>query len=153
MEIEKKYLVRKLPDNLSQYKSQKIAQGYLCIDPVVRIRRSNDEYYMTYKGAGLMVREEYNLPLTQDAYTHLAEKIDGQLIAKTRYLIPLTDRLTAELDVFEGALAPLTLVEVEFDSVEDANAFLPPDWFGEDVTESGRYHNSYLSRHGFTPLT
>lgn len=148
MEIERKYLVRRLPDDLSKYETKKIAQGYLCTDPVVRIRRSNDNYYMTYKGDGLMVREEYNLPLTREAYEHLLPKIDGLLIAKTRYLIPLTDRLTAELDVFEGVLSALTLVEVEFDSVEEANAFVPPEWFGEDVTESGKYHNSYLSQHG-----
>lgn len=148
MEIERKYLVRRLPDDLSKYEAKKIAQGYLCTDPVVRIRRSNDNYYMTYKGDGLMVREEYNLPLTREAYEHLLPKIDGLLIAKTRYLIPLTDRLTAELDVFEGVLSALTLVEVEFDSVEEANAFIPPEWFGEDVTESGKYHNSYLSQHG-----
>ena len=108
--------------------------------------RSNDSYYMTYKGAGLMVREEYNLPLTKEAYDHLVQKIDGRLIEKTRYLIPLDGDLTAELDVFEGDLAPLTLVEVEFDSVDAANEFTAPDWFGEDVTESGKYHNSYLSR-------
>ena len=148
MEIERKYLVRRLPDDLSKYEAKKIAQGYLCTDPVVRIRRSNDNYYMTYKGDGLMVREEYNLPLTREAYEHLLPKIVGLLIAKTRYLIPLTDRLTAELDVFEGVLSALTLVEVEFDSVEEANAFVPPEWFGEDVTESGKYHNSYLSQHG-----
>lgn len=148
MEIERKYLVRRLPDDLSKYEAKKIAQGYLCTDPVVRIRRSNDNYYMTYKGDGLMVREEYNLPLTREAYEHLLPKIDGLLIAKTRYLIPLTDRLTAELDVFEDVLSALTLVEVEFDSVEEANAFVPPEWFGEDVTESGKYHNSYLSQHG-----
>ena len=148
MEIERKYLVRRLPDDLSKYEAKKIAQGYLCTDPVVRIRRSNDNYCMTYKGDGLMVREEYNLPLTREAYEHLLPKIDGLLIAKTRYLIPLTDRLTAELDVFEGVLSALTLVEVEFDSVEEANAFVPPEWFGEDVTESGKYHNSYLSQHG-----
>ena len=105
MEIERKYLVRRLPDDLSKYEAKKIAQGYLCTDPVVRIRRSNDNYYMTYKGDGLMVREEYNLPLTREAYEHLLPKIDGLLIAKTRYLIPLTDRLTAELYVYEGVLS------------------------------------------------
>lgn len=148
MEIERKYLVRKLPENLEQYNKKKIAQGYLCTEPVVRIRRSNDDYYMTYKGDGLMVREEYNLPLTQEAYDHLRPKIDGLLIAKTRYLIPLDGKLTAELDVFEEDLSGLTIVEVEFDTVEEANAFTAPDWFGEDVTNSGKYHNSYLSRHG-----
>lgn len=148
MEIERKYLVRKLPGNLEQYNKKKIAQGYLCTEPVVRIRRSNDDYYMTYKGDGLMVREEYNLPLTQEAYEHLRPKIDGLLIAKTRYLIPLDNKLTAELDVFEEDLNGLVIVEVEFNTVEEANAFHAPDWFGEDVTNSGKYHNSYLSQHG-----
>ena len=148
MEIERKYLVRKLPENLEQYNKKEIAQGYLCTEPVVRIRRSNDDYYMTYKGDGLMVREEYNLPLTQEAYEHLRPKIDGLLIAKTRYLIPLDNKLTAELDVFEEDLNSLVIVEVEFNTVEEANAFHAPDWFGEDVTNSGKYHNSYLSQHG-----
>lgn len=148
MEIERKYLVRKLPENLEQYNKRKIAQGYLCTEPVVRIRRSNADYYMTYKGDGLMVREEYNLPLTQEAYEHLRPKIDGLLIAKTRYLIPLDNKLTAELDVFEEDLNGLVIVEVEFNTVEEANAFHAPDWFGEDVTNSGKYHNSYLSQHG-----
>lgn len=148
MEIERKYLVRTLPEDLSSYESKKIAQGYLCTSPVVRIRRSNADYYLTYKGSGLMVREEYNLPLTRESYEHLRLKIDGRLIEKTRYLLPLHDGLTAELDIFEGDLAPLKLVEVEFSSVEEANAFIPPEWFGEDVTNSGHYHNSYLSRHG-----
>lgn len=148
MEIERKYLVRELPANLEQYESKKIAQGYLCTEPVVRIRRSNDDYYMTYKGDGLMVREEYNLPLTREAYEHLRPKIDGLLIAKTRYLIPLDDKLTAELDIFEEDLTGLVIVEVEFESVEEANTFTAPDWFGEDVTNSGKYHNSYLSQHG-----
>lgn len=148
MEIERKYLVKTLPANLDQYESKKIAQGYLCTEPVVRIRRSNDDYYMTYKGDGLMAREEYNLPLTKEAYDHLRPKIDGLLIAKTRYLIPLDEKLTAELDVFEEDLSGLTIVEVEFDTIEEANTFIAPDWFGEDVTNSGKYHNSYLSQHG-----
>ena len=50
MEIERKYLVKSLPDNLESYEQKKIAQGYLCTNPVLRIRRSNDEYFLTYKG-------------------------------------------------------------------------------------------------------
>lgn len=146
MEIERKFLVKKTPENLESYPCEKIAQGYLNTNPVVRIRRSNDEYYLTYKGKGMMVREEYNLPLNKESFEHMVTKIDGLLIEKRRYLIPLKDGLTAELDIFEGSLAPLLLVEVEFDSVEAAEAFTAPDWFGEDVTNSGKYHNSNLSK-------
>lgn len=73
MEIERKFLVKKenLPENLEQYPSKVIEQGYLCTEPVVRIRKSNEDYYLTYKSKGLLSREEYNLPLTKEAYEHL----------------------------------------------------------------------------------
>ena len=90
MEIERKYLIHNLPVNLDQYECRQIEQGYLNTDPVVRIRKSDDKYTLTYKGSGLMCREEYNLPLNVDAFAHLKEKIDGILIQKKRYLIPLT---------------------------------------------------------------
>lgn len=146
MEIERKYLIHTLPDHLEQYPKRELEQGYLCTAPVVRIRKDNERYELTYKSKGLMVREEHNLPLTEEAYTHLKTKIDGRLISKTRYLIPLGEPLTVELDVFHGDLAPLLLAEVEFPDEESANRFTPPDWFGEDVTFSSKYHNSNLSK-------
>ena len=39
MEIERKYLIGCPPENLNSYPSHKIEQGYLCTQPVVRIRR------------------------------------------------------------------------------------------------------------------
>ena len=146
MEIERKYLVQQLPESLSGYPCRIIEQGYLNTDPVVRIRRDNEKYELTYKSKGFMTRMEYNLPLTQEAYEHLLTKIDGRLIQKKRYMIPLNNDLTAELDIFEGDLATLILVEVEFSSEEAALAFVPPSWFGDDVTFSGKYHNSTLSK-------
>lgn len=146
MEIERKYLVRQLPGPLNDHPCRTITQGYLNTDPVIRIRQDNDSYELTYKSKGLMARQEYNLPLTREAYEHLLTKIDGRLIEKRRYMIPLEHGLTAELDVFERELAPLILVEVEFSSEEEANSFVPPSWFGEDVTFSGKYHNSSLSK-------
>ncbi len=145
MEIERKYLIRELPERLEQYPCRQIEQGYLNTDPVVRIRCTDEEYTLTYKGKGFMVREEYNLPLNREAFLHLREKIDGILIKKRRYLIPL-GTYTIELDVFEGELAPLLLAEVEFETEGEANAFIPPSWFGKDVTFSSAYHNSTLSR-------
>ena len=149
MEIEKKYLLKELPD-LSSCEHHKIEQAYLCTGPVVRVRREDEKYYMTYKGSGLMSREEYNLPLTAESYEHLKKKADGNIISKTRYLIPLKkDNLVAEVDVFEKLFAPLIMAEVEFESEAQAAAFVPPAWFGQEVTQDGRYHNSYMSRMKF----
>jgi len=144
MEIERKFLIKEVPENLEHYAHKEIEQAYLCTEPVIRVRRDGDNYYLTYKGRGLMVREEYNLPLTKEAYLHLLEKADGRIIKKTRYLIPEKDDLTIELDVFHGELAPLLLAEVEFASEEAANAYVMPDWFSKDVTNNPAYHNSNM---------
>ena len=146
MEIERKFLIKELPANLDSYPMRQLEQGYRCTGPVVRIRRDNDKYELTYKGKGSMVREEHNLPLTEAAYEHLKKKIDGRLISKKRYMIPF-ETYTIELDIFEGDLAPLVLAEVEFSSEAEANSFTPPDWFSEDVTFSSLYHNSFLSQY------
>ena len=82
MEIERKYLVQKLPEDLDSFPFRELEQGYLCTDPVIRIRRDDDRYELTYKSGGLMVREEYNLPLTADSYAHLRAKADGRIITK-----------------------------------------------------------------------
>ncbi len=74
MEIERKYLIHKLPDHLEAYPHRTLEQAYLCTEPVVRVRRDADDYILTYKSKGLMMREEHNLPLTEEAYCHLREK-------------------------------------------------------------------------------
>lgn len=145
MEIERKYLVRELPENLLSYPFHDIEQAYLSTDPVIRVRKQDDQYILTYKSKGMLSREEYNLPLTQSSYQHLKSKADGNVITKRRYLLPLPNGLTIELDLFSGAFAGMILAEVEFPSVEAADSFIPPDWFIEDVTFKKEYHNSYLS--------
>lgn len=163
MEIERKFTVRKLPEHLTDYPCHRIEQAYLNTDPVVRIRRQDDAYYLTYKGKGLLAREEYNLPLNRDSYYHLREKADGNVISKKRYVIPIEHptftsdysenidqiSLFVELDLFDPPFAPLVIAEVEFPNEAAANAFLPLDWFDQDVTQDPAYHNSVLSRRIF----
>lgn len=147
MEIERKFLIKKkhLPFHPQDFPCRCIEQAYLCTDPVIRIRRDNDNYFLTYKSKGLMVREEYELPLTKEAYEHLLPKADGRIIRKKRYLVPLEKNRILELDIFEDSLASLILGEIEFPDEESARSFCPPKWLGEDVTFSSAYHNSTLS--------
>lgn len=144
MEIERKFTITKLPENLDQYPCHHIEQGYLSVEPVVRIRRQDEEYILTYKGTGMMVRTEYNLPLTKESYEHMKPKADGIVITKKRYNIPY-GKYIIELDVFKEDLAGLIIAEVEFPTTEEAEVFCPPEWFKEDVTFDKRYHNSYLA--------
>lgn len=148
MEIERKFLIKQIPKDCTSFPCRQIEQAYLNTDPVVRVRRDNEDYYLTYKGKGLLSREEYNLPLNKEDYEHLLSKADGIILTKKRYMIPVpgNEHLTIELDVFEGHYNGLILAEVEFSTEEEAKAFNPPSWFGEDVTFSGEYHNSRLSK-------
>jgi len=153
MEIERKFTVKELPADLEAYPCHLIEQAYLNTEPVIRIRKEDASYYLTYKGSGLMAREEYNLPLNEKSYYHLLEKADGLIITKRRYVIPLKqyqpedqNDLSIELDIFEGELAPLIIAEIEFPTKEMAEAFTAPDFFLEDVTFDPRYHNSNLSK-------
>lgn len=145
MEIERKFLVKSLPEQLDSYPCHRIEQAYLCTGPVVRIRHLDDEFILTYKSGGKMAREEVELPLTEQAYYHLREKADGTIITKRRYVLPLDDILKIELDVFEGELNGFIMAEVEFPSIETANSFTPPSWFLKDVTFLPDFHNSHIS--------
>ena len=155
MEIERKYEINNLPGDLSEYQYKTIEQGYLCHNPTIRIRKSNEDYILTYKSKiGLekqrensaLVNHEVELLLTEEAYQELKAKTDGNLIYKTRYLVPLNHELIAELDVFEGKLQGLIFVEVEFPDVKAANEFIPPAWFGKELSSDKRFSNYHLSK-------
>ncbi len=154
MEIERKYAILKMPEDLSGYEKKIIEQGYLCHNPTLRIRKSNEDYILTYKSkvsansftqTHTNVNNEVELPLSEEAYITLKAKTDGNMIYKTRYLIPLEDGLTAELDVFEGFLAGLIYVEVEFPDLQSAEKFKAPAWFGKNLTPDKRFTNYSLS--------
>jgi adenylate cyclase len=155
MEIERKYAIHNLPGDLAQYKYKKIEQGYLCHNPIIRIRKSNDDYILTYKSkfglekkeeGSAIINNEVELPLTEEAFLTLKAKTDGNIIHKTRYLIPLQDGLTAELDVFEELLLGLIFAEVEFPDERTANEFTPPAWFGDELSSDKRFSNYQLSK-------
>ncbi len=149
MEIERKYLVGSLPENLDAFPHVEIEQGYLCTSPTLRIRRMGDSFILTVKEkvhslTSAIVNREEEFFLSSESYARLRGKCEGIMVEKTRYRIPV-GKYTAELDIFHGRHEGLLLVEVEFPSVEAANAFTPPAWFGQDVSNDPRYRNSWLA--------
>ena len=148
-EIERKFLVKRLPEGWQQHKHEMIAQGYLfnSKEGVVRLRRKGDSYFQTIKSQGKKVRDEIEFELSQSQFDLMWQYIKGQSISKTRYYIPFKSHLI-ELDLFEESLQGLILAEVEFEDEETCDQFMAPDWFGEEVTEDFRYHNSTLAIHG-----
>lgn len=146
MEIEKKYIIKDIPKDLNAYEKHFIIQGYICTEPVIRIRKIDTQCYLTCKSNGLMIREEFETSITEEAFNHLSKKIDYPLITKKRYIIPFENNLKIELDVFEGRLLGLVLAEVEFTTELQALNFSPPNWFEDDVTFNPKFQNNYLCK-------
>lgn len=152
IERERRYLVAYVPSALPV--PMHIVQGYISTgsspgDASVRVRRVEGRHILTIKTGSGRARTEIERDLTADEFDALWAAATELRIAKRRHLIPLADGHTAELDLFDDELDGRRLVEVEFDDDAAADAFMPPPWFGREVTEDGRYTNASLARHGW----
>ena len=146
-EIERKFLVRQLPDDLTSYPSNEISQGYLVsLDDglQVRLRKSGERCTLTFKRGTGNVREEREVELTASQFDALWPATEGKRLVKTRYEIPFGQH-TVEIDVYHERHEGLIVAEVEFDEEEAAKNFRPPDWLGDDVTGDPRYSNQLLA--------
>lgn len=148
IERERRFLVRSLPDALPP--GSRIEQGYLLARSQfsIRIRRRDDTCSLTIKGGTGRERTEIERPLSSEEFDALWPETAGRRVEKTRHVIPLADGEKAELDLFQGDLEGLRMVEVEFASAARADRFRLPDWFGDEVTEDGRFTNAALALHG-----
>lgn len=150
MEIERKFLVARLPD-LSGLTATRVRQGYLTgpDDSIeMRLRQKGDKLFMTLKSGGDLERSEYEMEISEDQFDVFWPATEGRRVEKVRHVGHLESGLMFELDVFASDLEDLRLVEVEFADRQAAEAFTPPDWFGEDVTTNKGYKNKSLAVHG-----
>jgi adenylate cyclase len=148
MEIERKFLFDELPDEAGS--SRRIEQGYLAITEEgteVRVRRWPGAQVLTVKHGSGEVRVEVEVDIDETQFDELWPLTNGARVEKTRWVAPLGE-LELELDVFEGSLAGLKVAEIEFPDEAAADAFDPPPWLGEEVTEDERYANEHLATEG-----
>jgi CYTH domain-containing protein len=146
-EIERKFLVRQLPADLTSFPSNEISQGYLVsLDDglQVRLRKSGERYSLTFKRGTGNVREEREVELTATQFDTLWPATEGKRLVKTRHEIPFGDRVV-EIDVYHDRHEGLVVAEVEFDEEAAAKNFQSPDWLGDDVTGDPRYSNQLLA--------
>ena len=146
-EIERKFLVRKLPADLTSYPHNEISQGYLVSRDdglQVRLRQAGQTYSLTFKRGKGNVREEREVELSAGQFDTLWPATEGKRLVKTRYEIPHGD-LVVEIDVYHEKHEGLVVAEVEFDDEDRAGNFHPPDWLGDDVSGDPRYSNQLLA--------
>ena len=151
MEIERKFVIPALPEELDRFASSRIEQAYIAIDPAgteVRIRRRDGETRLTIKGGRGRSRAEEEIEIDEGRFARLTELGAGRSVEKTRYEIPTGDGLTIELDVYAGDLEGLATAEVEFADEDAADRFVPPAWFGREVTDDDAYKNRRLAVDG-----
>ncbi|MFA9407734.1 MAG: CYTH domain-containing protein [Candidatus Dadabacteria bacterium] len=149
-EIERKFLVNELPPEIDRYPHSEIMQGYLMItdnDIEVRVRKRGGHCTHTVKSGSGLVRKEAEKEITEAEFFEHWPETKGKRVLKVRYDIDYEEFLI-ELDIYSGDLQGLVVAEVEFDSEEESSHFVPPKWFGEEITLDERYKNKNLALHG-----
>lgn len=148
-EIERTFLLDRLPDLIDGVEPTVISQGYLCDDSrsEVRLRARGDDRLLTVKGGTGEVRSERTIGLTRAQFDALWPMTDGRRVVKRRWVVA-ADGVEYEVDAFDGPLDGLRLVEVEFASTAASRAFRAPSWCGPEVTDDPRYGNAALARDG-----
>ncbi|MCL4244404.1 MAG: CYTH domain-containing protein [Candidatus Dadabacteria bacterium] len=149
-EIELKFLVKQIPDRLSDHEAHQIKQGYVSLGEdgtEVRLREKDGKFFLTVKSGGNLKRQEAEIRIGKKDFYALWPFTEGRRVEKLRYDIPCGPHVI-ELDVYSGKLEGLVTAEVEFESAEECSAFAPPLWLGKDITNDKRYKNKNLSRHG-----
>lgn len=144
MEIERKFLIDKFPEDLPLVDEAVVYQGYISVNPVVRIRSksaSNEtDYILCFKGKGLIARQETEIVLSEDVFNELKMLLKAPMIRKDYKVYQLAEGLKLECSLVDrGESTEFMFAEVEFDTIEQARAFEPPNFLGRDVTEEGRY--------------
>jgi CYTH domain-containing protein len=149
VEIERKFLLHRLPDGLAAAPRSSIAQGYLCCDAdhEVRLRRRDGRHLQTVKGLGDLARKEIEVEIDAAVFAALWPATEGRRVEKTRYAVR-HGGLTIEVDLYHGSLDGLVTAEVEFASEAMARAFEPPPWMAAEITADRRYKNRNLAVHG-----
>ncbi|NIQ08740.1 CYTH domain-containing protein, partial [candidate division KSB1 bacterium] len=153
-EIERKFLVKKTPEDLHDYPHQEISQGYIAITDEgveVRLRNKTGKFTQAVKSGGGLKRLEVEIELSRTQFERLWPLTEGKRVQKVRYEIDYKG-WTIELDVYEGRLNGLTVAEVEFDNDEQSRAFEPPDWLGKEITNDERYKNRNLAVYGLPEI-
>ncbi|MEY2700889.1 MAG: hypothetical protein RIQ52_1644 [Pseudomonadota bacterium] len=156
LEIERKFLLRGDGWRAGVSASSEMRQGYLNQEAraSVRVRREVSESgevlaFLNIKSATVgAVRHEYEYAIPESDAVHLLESLcAGPLVEKRRYQVPFGQHVW-EIDEFFGDNAGLMVAEVELGAEDEA--FLRPDWLGQEVTGDVRFYNTCLSRHPFS---
>ena len=149
IEIERKYLLKALPDDLCC--GELINQGYVSVgDPEVRVRKKGKEYFITKKSGKGFIRTEEEVLINEAFFKDLWSLTAGKRIEKTRYTMVGSDGLVWEIDEYHGVLAGLFIAELELKNKDDE--FKIPQAIQAvmtvDVTEDERYKNKNLAVDG-----
>ncbi len=151
IERERKWLLPGVPHepdlDLDLDRGTELRQGYLAIDGDVSVRVRDagpTSCTFTLKIGRGSVRTELEWPIDRGTFDRAWAATDGRRVVKSRYRAPLGDHV-AEIDVFGGALDGLVMVEVEFVDDDSMAGFVPPAWFGREVSDDVRYTNASLA--------
>lgn len=152
-EIERKYEIKYIPDDIEIEKIENIEQVFIYHDKntIIRIRKIESkikdgkkslDYIYTIKTKGdIEYDNNYNIGkkyeiesnITKEYYEELLPRKISNKITKTRLVVPIQNNLKVEIDIYYDYLEGFLTAEVEFPNEEEANKFDKPNWLGKEI--------------------
>ncbi len=139
-ELERTFLVKKLPEDLEKCESRELIDIYLPKSrdhPILRIRKQGDVFEITKKSpvkeGDASIQMEQTIELDEGEFNSL-KNLDGKVTEKVRYYYRYNNKII-EIDVFKGGLKGLVLADIEFSSEEEKDNFVPPEFCHIEVTQ------------------
>lgn len=156
LEIERKFIMKGFPEEILSEKEYDasglellrevdIRQGYISIEPEVRLHRAKDlwslkdNFRLTLKGNGSLTRTEIMTDVSEEFYEEAKAMLPGCMIQKLYHKYQYGEFLLEVCRVDPGSENEFYYGEIEFASEEEANHFAPPEWLGVEVTHDSRY--------------
>lgn len=146
-EIERRFEIDNVPEMLDIQEMMIIEQTYLAVgEEQVRIRRTFNRRSdilceLTIKRGEGLIREEISEEIGSGTYKQLLSISLGKPVTKTRLVVKIDGNIV-EIDKFFDK--NLIIAEIEFPNKFQAEAYIPPSWFGKEVTKKSEYSNMNL---------
>lgn len=134
-EIERKFLVKKLPD-LSGLEHVKYERRYIyrANGVEIRVQKKGQKYEFERKvETSKLIRKGQKFKITEEEFNYFKSLSTHEII---RDSYQVSDNPEISLKIYHGKYEGLVRAEIEFESEKEATNFEPLDWFGEEITDS-----------------
>jgi CYTH domain-containing protein len=159
LELERTFLLNSIPDHLLEYSKKYLMDIYLppnSDNPQIRLRQTNDVYYLTKKypkiASDLSTMIEETINFTKIEFDYFKTILGGKILEKNRYTKKYSN-YQIDLDVYLNNLSPLIILDIEVDNLNmDLSKILSEFDIQKEVTGDKRFAGGIMAGKNYNEI-